>query len=110
MPHYLIQFSYQPDKVKAMMDNPQDRSESARKVVEVLGGKIESFYFSFGDADVVVICELPDNQSAAACAMLDLGVGLVSSYKTTVLLTPGEAVEAMKKAGTLLGSYQPPTG
>ena len=57
---------------------------------------------------MVIIGEFPDNVAAAVCAMLVVGAGTASSYKTTVLLTPDQAVEAMKKAGTLAGSYKPP--
>lgn len=51
------------------MANPQNRIEAVRPVVEKLGGKIESAWFSFGDYDIVVISEMPDNVSAAAIAM-----------------------------------------
>ncbi len=110
MPHYMIQLSYRPDQVKAMIDNPQDRSEAARKVAEGLGGKVDRFYFAFGEYDVVIIGEFPDNESAMATAMLVVGVGTASAFKTTVLLTPDQSVEAMKKAGALLGTYKPPSG
>ena len=40
-----------------------------RTVVERMGGSLESFYYSFGEYDVVVTAELPDNVSAAALAM-----------------------------------------
>ncbi|MEE8396038.1 MAG: GYD domain-containing protein [bacterium] len=110
MAHYMIQLSYRPEQVKAMMENPQDRSEAARKVAEGLGGRLESFFFAFGDYDVVIIGEFPDNEAAMACAILVIGVGTASSFKTTVLMTSDQAVAAMKKAGTLVGSYQPPAG
>ena len=110
MPHYMIQLNYRQDQVKAMVDNPQDRSEVARTVAEGLGGKFECFYFALGDYDVVIICEFPDNESAAACAMMVVGSGAASSYKTTVLLTPDQSVKAMKKAGTMTRSFKPPTG
>ena len=110
MPHYMIQASYNQDQIKAMVDNPQDRAEAARKVVEGLGGKMECFYFTFGDSDIVMISEFPDNEAAVACAMAVAASGASSSYKTTVLVTPSQAVEAMKKAGAAMGSYRPPSG
>jgi uncharacterized protein with GYD domain len=57
---------------------------------------------------VVVICEMPDNVSAAAFALAVGAGGTVASYRTTVLLTPEEAVEAMNKAAE--SSYQPAAG
>ena len=48
--------------------------------------------------------------AAAACAMLVVGAGTASTYKTAVLLTVDQAVEAVKKAGTLAGRYRPLSG
>ena len=110
MPHYMLQASYNQDQIKAMVDNPQDRAVAARKLMEGMGGKMECFYFTFGDSDIVAIGEFPDNETAVACAMAVAGSGTTSSYKTTVLVTPDQAVEAMKKAGAAMGSYRPPSG
>lgn len=110
MPHYMLQANYNQDQVKAMVDNPQDRAEAVRKLVEGLGGKMECFYFTFGEFDIMAISELPDNEAAVACAMAVAGSGATSSYKTTVLVTPSAAMEAMKRAGAAMGSFRPPSG
>jgi uncharacterized protein with GYD domain len=55
-----------------------------------------------------LICEMPDNSSAAAFALAVGAGGTVSSYRTTVLLTPEEAVQAMTKASE--SSYKPAAG
>ena len=68
MPHYMIQAKYNQDQIKAMVDNPQDRAEAARKLIEGFGGKMECFYFTFADSDIVAIGELPDNETALAGA------------------------------------------
>jgi uncharacterized protein with GYD domain len=60
-----------------------------KKAIESLGGTLESFYFAFGDDDVVALCELPDNQTAAAFAMEMSASGRVT-VSTSVLLTPEE--------------------
>jgi uncharacterized protein with GYD domain len=98
VPHYLLQVSYNTGGVEALIKEPQNRIEQVTPAIEALGGRVESGYFAFGDADVVVICEMPDNASAAAFALAVGAGGTVSSYRTTVLLTPEEAVEAMNKA------------
>ena len=76
--------------------------------MEGLGGKLETFDHAFGDYDVVAIAELPDNASAAAIAMAAGAGGAVRAVKTTVLLSMSEAVEAMRRAGTV--GYTPPGG
>jgi uncharacterized protein with GYD domain len=64
--------------------------------VASLGGRLEAFYFAFGDADMVGILDLPDNISAAAFALLITAAGGISVH-TTVLLTPEEVDEAVHK-------------
>jgi uncharacterized protein with GYD domain len=77
---------------------PQNRIEKVTPTIEALGGRVQAAYFAFGDHDTVVICEMPDNVSAAAFAIAVGSTGSASSYKSTPLITPDEAVEAMKKA------------
>jgi uncharacterized protein with GYD domain len=98
MPHYLIQVAYNTSGTTALVDEPQDRIEKVRPAIEALGGSVETGYYGFGEYDLVVISEMPDNVSAAAFALAVGAGGTVSSYKTTVLLTPDEAVQAMSKA------------
>ena len=108
MARYLIQASYTKEGIADLIKSPQDRAEAVRPVIERLGGKLESFDFAFGDYDALVIAELPDNVSAAALAMAVGSSPGVSGYKTTVLLTMAEAMEAMGKAGGT--GYRSPSG
>jgi uncharacterized protein with GYD domain len=108
MAHYLVQVSYNNQGIADLVNNPQDRSTHIGSVIESLGGRMESFYHAFGDYDAVVIAELPDNVSAAAIALAVGAGGAMRSYKTTVLVTTDEAVEAMRKASTV--GYRPPSG
>lgn len=98
MPHYLVQVAYSREGWEALVEQPQDRIEAVRPSIERVGGKITNAYFAFGDYDVVIIAELPDNVSAAAIAMAFAGGGACKAVNTTPLLTSSEAVEAMKKA------------
>ena len=108
MAHYLVQVSYSKEGIGELLANPQDRAAAVRPVIEGMGGKLESFYFAFGEYDVIVVAELPDNATAAALAMAVGGSPGISSYKTTPLLTMEEAMQAMGKAsGT---GYRSPAG
>jgi uncharacterized protein with GYD domain len=106
MTHYLMQVSYNAAGVKAMVEHPQNREDAARKGIESLGGKLHAFYFAFGAYDLALICELPDNASAAAVAMTVGASGLFSKFETTVLMTTAESMAAMNKAKSV--SYTPP--
>ena len=108
MAHYLIQASYSKEGIGDLIANPQDRAAAVRPVIEGMGGKLESFYFAFGDYDVIAVAEFPDNVAAAALAMAIGGSPGISSYKTTPLLTMDEAMQAMRQAsGT---GYRSPAG
>ncbi len=104
MTHYLVEAKYSDQAWAAMAQSPQDRSELLRPVVESLGGKIDSFWFSFGDHDAVVVLELPDNVSAEALQIAGAAGGGFKVLRTTVLLTVAEAMEAMRKAGAVRSS------
>jgi uncharacterized protein with GYD domain len=67
--------------------------------VKSVGGKMESFYFAFGENDVYAIIDAPDNVSIAA-ASLAIGAGGGFRSRSVVLLTPEEVDQAAKKTTT----------
>ena len=106
MPLYMYQASYTSDAWKAQIQNPQNRAEQIRQMVEANGGKLLGFYYAFGEYDAVVIMEAPNNVAIAALAMAVAGGGALKEGKTTVLMTPEEGLEAIRKAGGT--GYRPP--
>jgi uncharacterized protein with GYD domain len=103
---YLSRFSYTTEAIKALLDQPQDRSAAARDMADSLGGKLLGFWYAFGEFDGVFLMEAPDNASAAAVAMAVGASGALSEIETTVLLDMDEAQEAMRKAAG--ATYRPP--
>jgi uncharacterized protein with GYD domain len=104
MPKYLIQATYTMDGVKGLMkDGGSGRRTAVEAMMSKLGGKLECMYFAFGDHDVYVIVDAPDNQTVTALALAVNQSGAVSS-RTTVLLTPEEVDQAVKKQV----DYRPP--
>ena len=108
MATFMIQASYEPTALAALIKKPQDRVEAIRPAIEKMGGKLLGGWFSFGDYDIVLIAEVPGNIEMAAMAMATASAGAVRSIKTTTLLTMAEGMSAMKKAGK--SSYKPPKG
>jgi uncharacterized protein with GYD domain len=106
MPLFLARFSYSTDAMKALLDQPQDRSAAAREMADSLGGKLLGFWYAFGPFDGVFLMEAPDNASAAAVAMAVGASGALSEIETTVLLDMDEAQDAMRKAAA--ATYRPP--
>jgi len=96
MTKFLITASYNEDGVKGLLKvGGTNRKEAIAKMIADMGGKLEAFYFAFGDYDVYAIAELPDTKSAAALALAINASGLVN-LSTTVLLTPEEIDSAAK--------------
>jgi uncharacterized protein with GYD domain len=90
MAKYLVEARYTAEGAKGLArEGGTGRRAAAAKAVEGLGGKVESFYYAFGDVDAYVIFDVPDNVSAAA---LSLAVGQSGGIntKTVVLITPEE--------------------
>jgi uncharacterized protein with GYD domain len=98
MKKYLIKASYNSNGVKGIMkDGGSKRKSEVKKMIEGLGGKLESFYFAFGEHDAYVTVELQDDITAAAAVSKVNSSGVVS-VSTTVLLTPEDVDAAIKKS------------
>ena len=97
MAKYLFKASLSPEGVAGVLaEGGSARRAVAKKAIEAVGGTLESFYFVFGDDDVIVICDLPDNETAAGFAMETSASGRVST-STSVLVTPEEIDRAREK-------------
>jgi uncharacterized protein with GYD domain len=99
MPLYMSQVSYTSEAWAAMTQNPEDRSEVFRRLTEAMGGTLLSWYYTFGEYDVLVIYEAPDESTAAAIVLAATSAGHLSSVRTTVVLSAEQGVETMRKAG-----------
>ena len=96
MPKYLTVSSYSAEGTRGLLkEGGTARREAVQKLVESLGGRLEAFYFAFGENDLYCIIEVPDNVSMAAGALTVMAAG--GSVKTVVLLTPEEIDQAAKK-------------
>ena len=104
MAKYLIQGSYTQSGVQGLIkEGGTGRADTIGKLLADLGGSLEAFYFAFGDDDVYVIADIPDNTTAAALSLAVAAAGAVN-IKTTVLLTP----EEMDRATQQSVNYRPP--
>jgi uncharacterized protein with GYD domain len=98
MPKYLYQASYTTEGTKGLVkEGGSKRRAAVEEITKALGGKLEAFYYAFGESDVVVIVDVPDHASAAAVSLAVNASGAVQ-LKTTVLMTPEEMDTATKKS------------
>lgn len=96
MTKFLIKASYTSDGVKGLLKaGGTSRKQAVQKMIADMGGKMESFYFAFGDHDAYIISELPDTVSVTALALTVNASGFVT-VSTTILLDPEEVDKATK--------------
>ncbi len=104
MAKYLFQAKYTSEGAKGLMkEGGSKRREAAEQAIRSAGGKLESMYFAFGDADVVGIVDFPDHISAVAMSGTINGSGT-----TTIKLTPLITVDEVDKAARKMTRYRPP--
>ena len=97
MPKYLVQANYVGDGLKGLLkEGGSSRRAAIEKLFGSVGGTVEAFYYAFGDTDVFIIADVPDNVSAAALSLTVSAAGAAAS-KVTVLLTAEEIDAATKK-------------
>ncbi len=108
MPIYLYQAAYTGESWAAQLKNPQNRVESVgNSACAAVGGKMLGGWYCFGDYDLVLIADVPNNESMSAIALAIAAGGAIKASKTTVLMTGTECVNAMKKADDVAKVYKP---
>lgn len=106
MPKFLFRVSLNADGVAGVLaEGGSAREKVVTSAIEGVGGTLEAFYFAFGGDDVVVIADLPDQETAAGLAMQIASSGRMA-IATTVLLTP----EQIDRAREVKSSWRPPGG
>jgi uncharacterized protein with GYD domain len=101
---FLITGSYTTDGAKGLAkEGGSQRKAAVEKMLGSLGGKLEAFYFAFGDSDIYVIADVPDTTSGAALSLAVNASGMVKI--NSVLLMTAEEVDAACKKTV---NYRPP--
>ena len=106
MPIYMIQARFTSTAWEALYVSSVDRREVLSKMLEDAGGRLIDYYFSFGDSDVVVITQAPDNTTALSAVIAIAKAGAVTDIKTTVLMSYDDGIEALRRSGSM--GYSPP--
>ena len=97
MPKFLGHGSYTEAGIKGLLkEGGTKRREAVKQAIESVGGTLEAFYFAFGDKDFYFIFDTPDDVSAITGSLISNASG-TAKVKTTVLITPEEMDEAIKK-------------
>jgi uncharacterized protein with GYD domain len=104
MAKFLVKASYTAEGAKGLIkEGGTGRRTAVQKLIESMGGKIEAFYFAYGEHDAYVITDLPDAASGLALSLAVNASGVVR-LSTVPLITPEEMDSAAKKSV----AYRPP--
>jgi len=104
MPKYLSRTSYTAEGLKGLLkDGGTKRKQAMEQMAKSLGGKLEAFYYAFGDDDLYAIWDVPANVNVAAASLMVNASG-AGKVKITVLLTP----EEIDRAAKMSVDYSPP--
>jgi len=106
MAKYMFQGSYSREGARGLLrEGGSRRREAVAQLVRSLGGRLEGFYYAFGDTDLYMIVDLPDHASAAAASLIVAASG-AGRWRTIVLLD----AEDIDRAARSDASYTPPAG
>ena len=94
---YMYQASYTAKSMAAQLTEPKDPVGVIRPTLEDLGATMLVAGFPFGEYDILVVYEAPDDMTAASVAMAVAAAGEVKSGKTTRLLSGQEWLESLRK-------------
>ena len=108
MPKYALLFTYTSEAWDAMVQNPRDRAEQARAVVEAVDGTMEAVYWMFGAYDGICIFDAPSPISAGAVSVAVGSTGSFKQLETHELFTQDQLGELLGAARECRRRYQPP--
>jgi len=104
MAKYLVNASYTSEGTRGLLkEGGTSRQQMVEGMAKNLGGHVDSFYYCFGQSDVIAIVDVPDTATAAAMSMGIKATGAVN-ISLTVLIEPKIIDEAAKKSV----GYRPP--
>jgi uncharacterized protein with GYD domain len=106
MPTYITQGRYTRDAIKGMIVKPEDRADAVARLLSKVGGRLISYYLTFGEYDFLAIAEAPNDVQMAAALLAAGSGGGVTDLRTTIALTSIEAKGAFAAASDLAPSFR----
>ena len=97
MRKYLVQVSYMGEGPKGLLQgDATQRREAAEQLIENLGGTIEAFHYAFGEDDLFVSADLPDNVRLTASSFV-VNPSLAAKVRNIVPSTHEEVDQVTKR-------------
>lgn len=97
MGKYLIRATYTQAGLEGLLKEGGTRRRAAlAETIEEAGGTLESLYYAFGEWDLYLIADLPDDATVTAISLHISSAGAINT-NVTVLVTPETIDEASTK-------------
>lgn len=97
MAKYLIRAKYTQAGVAGLLkEGGSSRRQALRATIEAMGGTLHDLFYAFGDWDLFLITELPDDAAATAVS-LNISAAGALDVSMTVIVTPETIDEAVQK-------------
>ena len=94
MPHYILLINWREQGISDIKES-SDRYNSFKAQVEEAGGKLIGGYYTFGEYDVVIIIEAPNDETVMS-VMLRVGSAGNVRTKTLKAFTAEEGFKIIK--------------
>jgi uncharacterized protein with GYD domain len=108
MVKYLALFNFGSDAIRRFVASPSDRTAVVKELVESVEGRLECYYWMFGQYDGMAVIEMPDAHTTAAISLAILSSGAFTSFETHELIAASDLISIAKRARGI--AYQPPGG
>ena len=105
MSTYLVTASYTSSAMKGMIENPHNREEAIKALLEKMDIILDRIYFSATGHIFMVISGSDVN--VGAMALVVGSTGSVENTSAIEVFSAEEQVEFMKHAGSTTGAYKP---
>ena len=105
MPTFITQGRFAQDALRGMLAKPEDRAEAVAKLFAATGGKLLSYYMTFGDYDFLIVSEGPD-EGVATSSIVAKASGGVAELNTTLAISSSDMKDAFAKAGSVAAKFR----
>jgi uncharacterized protein with GYD domain len=105
---YMFQAAYTSESWKYQVETRENAQQRVGSLADGVGGKLNNIFYTFGDFDILILAEMPNEETAVAFSLAASAGGSVKAIKTTPLLTVEQGLQAMGKASAAGTRYHAP--
>jgi uncharacterized protein with GYD domain len=108
MTKFLVLFRFKSETIDAMLDCPSDRAAAVTRLAELVGGKLDSYYWMFGNFDGYATIACPTSAAMAAISLAVASTGAFEHVETHELIDTNALPDILRRAKELRKDYVAP--